>query len=110
MPELSHHGVEDVVIALGQTASGVFRVGEYNKGSVQVPSEVTSSGYSLEVSNDGVTYDALKTSAGVPVGTVNWSAGDVLPLPAELFSCKWAKIVANDTEVAARTFKVCLKG
>lgn len=109
-PVLSHHQVEDVVIAINTTTSGAFRVGEYNRGSIQVPAAITGTSYTLEVSNDGSTWDGLKVAAGTAVSAVNWAADDVLPLPSSVFDAKWARIVSQASEAAARTFKVMLKG
>lgn len=110
MSNLSHHQVEDVTIAINTTTSNSFRVGEYNKGSIQLPAAITGSSYTLEVSNDGTNWNALRVAAGTAVAAVNWAVGNVLPLPAEVFHSKWARIVSGSSEAAARVFKVCLKG
>jgi hypothetical protein len=109
-PALSHHQVETVTIANGAATSGAFRVGEYNKGSIQVPAAITGASYTLTVSNDGVTYSGLRVAAGTAVAAVSWAADNMLPLPAEVFSFKWAKIVSASNEAAARSFSVLLKG
>lgn len=107
---LSQFGAQDVVIANGATTSGQFRVAEYNRGSIQVPAAITGASYTLEVSNDGSTWDALKVAAGTAVSSVNWAADDILPLPSSVFDCLYARIVSAGAEGAARTFKVFLKG
>lgn len=107
---LSHHQVETVVIAADAATSDAFRVGEFNRGSIQVPEAITGTSYTLEVSNDGATWDGLKVAAGTAVAAVNWAADDVLPLPSSVFDCKWARIVSQATEAAERSFSVMLKG
>jgi len=107
---LSECGVQQVTIASGSTTSGAFTVGEFNKGSIQVPAAITGASYTLTVSNDGVTYAALRGATGSAIAAVNWAANNMLPLPAEVFSFKYAKIVSASNEGAARTFSVCLKG
>ncbi len=109
-PILSHHQVETVVIPNAGTTSGAFRVGEYNKGSIQVPAAITGASYTIHVSNDGVTYAAVRAVAGTAIAAVNWAADNMLPIPAEVFSFKWAKIVSAGAEGAARSFSVMLKG
>jgi len=107
---LSHHQVETVTIANGAATSGAFRVGEFNKGSIQVPAAITGTSYTIHVSNDGSTYAAVRAVGGTAIGAVNWAADNMLPIPAEVFSFKWAKIVSQASEAAARSFSVMLKG
>ena len=107
---LSQHTVQDVLIANGAATSGTFRVAEYNKGSLQVPAAITGTSYTLEVSNDGSTWDGLKTAAGAAVAAVNWAANDILPLPASVFDAMYARVVSQGNEAADRTLKVFLKG
>jgi hypothetical protein len=109
-PILSHHQVETVTIAINTTTSGAFRVGEYNKGTIQVPAAITGTSFTIHVSNDGVTYAAVRSVGGTAVGAVNWAGDNMLLLPAEVFSFKWAKIVSQASEAAARSFSVMLKG
>ncbi len=107
---LSQFTAQDVGIAINTATSGSFRVAEYNRGSIQVPAAITGTSYTLEVSNDGLTWDGLKVAAGTAVAAVNWAADDILPLPASVFDCQYARIVSQANEAAARTFKVFLKG
>ena len=107
---LSQFTVQEVVIPISTATSGPFRVAEYNRGSIMVPAAITGTSYTLEVSNDGATRDALKVAAGSAVSAVNWAADDVLPIPASAFDCLYARIVSQASEAAARTFKVLLKG
>lgn len=107
---LSQHTVQDVTIAINTATSGQFRVAEYSRGSIQVPAAITGTSYTLEVSNDGETWDGLKVAAGTAVAAVNWAADDILPLPSSVFDCKFARIVSQASEAAARTIKVFLKG
>ena len=107
---LSQYTTQEVTIANAGTTSGQFRVGEYNKGSILVPAAITGTSYTLEVSNDGSTWDGLKVAAGTAVAAVNWAANDILPLPASVFDCLYARIVSQAAEGAARTIVVFLKG
>ena len=110
MSDVSACQTQTVTIANAAATSSAFHVGEFNKGSIQVPAAITGTSYTLEVSNDGSTWDSLKTAAAAAVAAVNWAANDVLPLPAEVFSCKWARIVSQANEGAARSLTVFLKG
>lgn len=97
-------------IAESASVTGAIPVGEYSRGSFLLPSAVTGTAWSFEVSFDGTTFVAPKDSAGSAVGAITTGANTCAALPATLFSFRWARIKSNGTEAAARTIKVHLSG
>lgn len=112
MSHVSFYQVIDVIITIetSTTKSAAFPIGEFNKGSLQVPAAITGANFTLEVSNDGTNYNALQVIAGTAVAAVPMAANEACPLPSEAFNYKFAKIVSDAAEEANRTFKVFLKG
>jgi hypothetical protein len=99
-----------ITIATSTTKSAAFQIGEFNKGSLQVPGTITGTAFTLEVSNDGTNFNALQVIGGDPVAAVPMTANEACPLPSEAFNYKYAKIVSGTAEEGNRTFKVFLKG
>lgn len=104
-----HHQVVDVNIAEDAALTDVFAIDGFAAGSFQTPAAMTSDAVvKLEVSNDGVTFDDLRDTAGDAVTytpAYATAAVNLIPLPAALFNFRFARMTVDASEAAARVLK-----
>lgn len=100
--------LKDLTIPEDDDTSTVLDVGEWNKGAIQVPATMTNSSLDVEGSIDGATWSDIPDGGGTL--SITTSDAGVFPLPVELFSYRYIRLVGSGNEVAERVLKVFLKG
>lgn len=100
--------VEVLVIPNTLTQSGKFGVGGFGRGSFLIPPALTGTTITVEVSNDALTWDAVRAHGGTAVPAQTVTVDQIYLIPAEAFSSRFARLVSGSAEGADRTFKVNL--
>ncbi len=99
-----------LTIASGAATSSAFSVGEYLRGSVQIPGSISGTTLATHVSNDGTNFTALQDAAGNTLTVSPMSANEAILIRPEAFNFKFARFVSSGNEGADRTLAVTLFG
>lgn len=99
-----------LTIASGAATSSAFAVGEFSRGSVQIPGAITGTTLATHVSNDGTNFTALQDAAGNTLTVSPMSANEAILIRPEAFNFKFARFVSSGSEGADRTLTVTLFG
>ncbi len=95
-------------ILSGATVSNAVDLGEMAIVGMQ-NTTLTSTAFTFQASADGVTYVAVKNTAGSSYSvTVASDTYTVIP-PADLAGIRWLKVVAGTSEGADRTIKLVVR-
>lgn len=97
-------------IASGAATSTSFAVGEFLRGSVQIPSAITGTTLATHVSNDGTNFTALQDAAGNVLTVSPMAANESILIRPEAFNFKFCRFVSGSNEGADRTLSVVLYG
>ena len=97
-------------ITSGAAISTSFAVGEFLRGSVQIPSTITGTTLATHVSNDGTNFTALQDAAGSVLAVSPMAANESILIRPEALSFKFCRFVNSGNEGADRTLLVVLFG
>lgn len=97
-----------LTIAASGTTSGAFSIGEFARGSVQLPATVTGTTLATHVSNDGTNFTALQDAAGNTLTVSPMAGNESILIRPEAFNFKFARFVSGSSEAAERTLTVRL--
>ena len=98
-----------LTIANGGTVSDAFDAREFAAFGIVMPT-MTGTAITLQVSHDGVTYQALHKNSSDVAWSVTITSAKSYALPSDLESWPYFKIVSGSAEGAARTLYVVGKG
>ena len=99
-----------LTIASGQTVSDAFDAREFAAFGVVIPATLTGSTISFQVSHDGVTFQALHKNTSDVAWSITVTDAKCYPLPSDLESWPFFKIVSASAETPARTLYIVGKG
>ncbi len=104
----AHVAEMTVTIPNGTAATPAFLVGPFRSGTVQMPAAMTQINFTVQFSNDGVTWtEALELAP--ETNPITHAASATVLLPSSLFKAKFGRFLAPGNEAAARDFKLFLK-
>jgi hypothetical protein len=75
-------------------------------GALKMPAALTSTTMTYHVSVDGTNFAAMLTQAGAAFGNVAVAANAQVPLPREVLSFPFFRVVMGSAEAAARTIQL----
>ena len=103
--------VSSAAIASGQTASAVVQLKGYSLVGVQLPAAFTGTTLTFQVSSDGVTFVALKSTTSGTALSYTVAQGTYAAIdPVAFYGVNYLKIVSGSSEGANRVLAISLKG
>lgn len=82
-----------VTVSSGQTTSEAIHGGEFERGSVQLPSAITGTTLNFDVSNDGTTWDSVRDDSGAAVANQTVAADQVHNVHPNCFKSRYFRLV-----------------
>jgi len=95
-----------VTIANGGTNSTAFETAKCAQGTFQLPAAITGTDFTIEFSNDGVTYTQVPTDGVEPNPIIGASADETHKIPKATFAARYGRIVAATAQGAARSITI----